>query len=141
MLWRTHQPQWGSPEPRHSLHEEYCSQASTGTCVSCRRSEEEKNSFNKLPVYSIKQIHMWIKNIQQILLSKAANLATIRLESLRNQCWNTVWTHSIKAEVRPMLTLFLSCVIIYKSTCLWAMFDIVKRQGFIWIFRGHNVTC
>lgn len=30
-LCRTHQPQWGSPEARHSLQLLYCSQLSTGT--------------------------------------------------------------------------------------------------------------
>lgn len=36
VLWRTHQPQWGSPEPRHSLQLEYWPQASTGTLESWR---------------------------------------------------------------------------------------------------------
>lgn len=35
MLWRTHQPQWGSREPRHSSQLSYCSQLSTGTRVTC----------------------------------------------------------------------------------------------------------
>lgn len=39
MLCRTHQPQWGSPEPRHSLQVEYWPQASTGTLESCRETK------------------------------------------------------------------------------------------------------
>lgn len=35
MLCRTHQPQWGSREPRHSSQLSYCSQLSTGTRVTC----------------------------------------------------------------------------------------------------------
>lgn len=30
-LWRTHHPQWGSLEPKHSPQVVYCSQLSTGT--------------------------------------------------------------------------------------------------------------
>lgn len=33
MLCRTHQPQWGSRDPRHSSHDAYCTQLSTGTRV------------------------------------------------------------------------------------------------------------
>lgn len=33
MLCRTHQPQWGSRDPRHSSHDVYCTQLSTGTRV------------------------------------------------------------------------------------------------------------
>lgn len=33
MLCRTHQPQWGSREPRHSSQDAYCTQLSTGTRV------------------------------------------------------------------------------------------------------------
>ena len=32
-LCRTHQPQWGSRDPRHSSHDAYCTQLSTGTRV------------------------------------------------------------------------------------------------------------
>ena len=38
MLCRTHQPQWGSRDPRHSSHDVYCTQLSTGTRVTWRRS-------------------------------------------------------------------------------------------------------
>lgn len=34
VLWSTHQPQWGSPDPRHSPQLRYCPQDSTGTLVS-----------------------------------------------------------------------------------------------------------
>jgi len=38
-LWRTHQPQWGSREPRHSSQLSYCSQLSTGTRVTCGKRQ------------------------------------------------------------------------------------------------------
>lgn len=57
MLCRTHQPQWGSPEPRHSLQVEYWPQASTGTLDSCE--EAHQNIKESLP--DIKnEIHMQI---------------------------------------------------------------------------------
>ena len=37
VLCRTHQPQWGSRDPRHSSHDVYCTQLSTGTRVTCTR--------------------------------------------------------------------------------------------------------
>lgn len=40
MLCRTHQPQWGSRDPRHSSHDVYCTQLSTGTRVTWRRTLE-----------------------------------------------------------------------------------------------------
>lgn len=36
MWWREHQPQWGSPELRHSWQVVYCSQDSTGTRDTCK---------------------------------------------------------------------------------------------------------
>lgn len=36
ILWRTHQPQCGSPELRHSPHVPYCSHDSMGTWVTCK---------------------------------------------------------------------------------------------------------
>lgn len=39
LLKRTHQPQWGSPDPRHSAQESYCWQDSTGRRVTCENAE------------------------------------------------------------------------------------------------------
>lgn len=36
MWWSVHQPQWGSPELRHSPQVVYCSQDSTGTRDTCK---------------------------------------------------------------------------------------------------------
>lgn len=36
-LCRTHQPQWGSRDPRHSSQDVYCTQLSTGTRVTWGR--------------------------------------------------------------------------------------------------------
>lgn len=41
MLCRAHQPQWGSPELRHSPQVVYCSHDSTGTLVTWQREERE----------------------------------------------------------------------------------------------------
>ena len=38
MWWSVHQPQWGSPELRHSPQVVYCSQDSTGTRDTCQGS-------------------------------------------------------------------------------------------------------
>lgn len=35
LLKRTHQPQWGSPDPRQSEQLAYCSQLSTGSRLTC----------------------------------------------------------------------------------------------------------
>lgn len=45
VLWRTHQPQWGSPEPRHSLQLEYWPQASTGTLDSCKGEKKTVENY------------------------------------------------------------------------------------------------
>lgn len=39
MWWSVHQPQWGSPELRHSPQVVYCSQDSTGTRDTCKGSK------------------------------------------------------------------------------------------------------
>lgn len=57
MLCRTHQPQWGSPEPRHSLQVEYWPQASTGTLDSCKGAHKNiKESLHDIK----NEIHMQI---------------------------------------------------------------------------------
>jgi len=39
LLCRTHQPQWGSPEPRHVLQPLYWEQLSTGRRLTCNTPE------------------------------------------------------------------------------------------------------
>lgn len=52
MLWRTHQPQWGSREPRHSSQLSYCSQLSTGTRVTCREQARSEGAQAAVPTPS-----------------------------------------------------------------------------------------
>ena len=45
MLKRTHQPQWGSPEPRQAEQLVYCSQLSTGTLLTCARTHTHTHNY------------------------------------------------------------------------------------------------
>lgn len=49
MLCRTHQPQWGSREPRHSSHDVYCTQLSTGTRVTWQEGTLWQASTKPIP--------------------------------------------------------------------------------------------
>lgn len=50
-LCRTHQPQWGSPEARHSLQLLYCSQLSTGTRLTCTHTTLRISQLNLTSSY------------------------------------------------------------------------------------------
>lgn len=52
MWWSVHQPQWGSPELRHSPQVVYCSQDSTGTRDTCKGT---KHTAQRSSVHSSKQ--------------------------------------------------------------------------------------
>ena len=65
-LWRTHQPQWGSLEPKHSPQVVYCSQLSTGTLTTYRdREVEEKRSVSLLSVQNETVHSCWISTAYQ----------------------------------------------------------------------------
>lgn len=60
MLWRTHHPQWGSPEPKHSLQVSYWLHDSTGTRVSCRRKGDNLSGFSQgsaTPIMTWRRCH------------------------------------------------------------------------------------
>lgn len=75
MLCSTHQPQWGSPELRHSPHVPYCSHDSIGTRVTCRT---KKTRFWK------KEQMKYIQSIQAPLI----NLMDIWY-------WSNIWSQTI----------------------------------------------
>lgn len=49
MLCRTHQPQWGSREPRQSSHDVYCTQLSTGTRVTWQEGDSASRPHQAYP--------------------------------------------------------------------------------------------
>lgn len=51
MWWSVHQPQWGSPELRHSPQVVYCSQDSTGTRDTCKGTKHtaQRSSTHSKP--------------------------------------------------------------------------------------------
>lgn len=60
VLWRTHHPQWGSPEPKHSLQVSYWLHDSTGTRVSCRRKGDNLSGFSQdsaMPIMTWQRCH------------------------------------------------------------------------------------